>query len=142
MGSAAGFVILNYVLHETGYDKYHEKRDRIYRVVTYDKIFDGMDSRTPFVMAPVLANEVPDVESAARTIRLPMIKIRDGNSWEDVRFVQCVDPELLDIFSIDFISGNPQSCLNDPSSIVISEKTANTVFPQGNALPSLSTISI
>lgn len=134
VGLAAGFVILNYVLHETGYDKYHEKGDMIYRVVTYNKNFEVFSALAPFIMAPTMADEFPEVEFFARTSRLPFSKIKRDQSWDVIWHIQSVDPALFSILTIDFISGDPETALADPSSVVLSEKMADKYFPGGNAL--------
>ena len=41
-------------------------------------------------------------------------------------------PEILEIFDIEFISGNPENALDDPGSILLTEASAAKYFPDEN----------
>ncbi|UCC79121.1 MAG: ABC transporter permease, partial [Candidatus Zixiibacteriota bacterium] len=59
------------------------------------------------------------------------------NSFEEIR---PADPEIIDIFSFPFIGGNPATALDNPNSIIITERMADKFFPDQNALGQTLTI--
>jgi len=64
------FFILLYVLNEICYDRFHENKDRIYRVVLHWSSTDYMGSNyfavTPGPLAAAMENELPEVIHATR----------------------------------------------------------------------------
>src|ERR1700748_2430809 len=70
IGLTCCLLILTYILHETSYDKYNRKADRIYRVTRSFNNKDGIVSlhlgavAPPF--GPLLQNEFPDIEKITR----------------------------------------------------------------------------
>jgi len=140
IGLGASFVILHYVIYETGFDKYHTKKDRIYRVIADDKTFKGVCPGTPFILGPTIEGEFPEIESVARTLRLPGTKLKRGDLWEPIQDIHSVDGSLFEILNIDFIEGNPQTALSDPSSMVISEAMADKCFSGRSAMGRTLTI--
>ena len=56
--------------------------------------------------------------------------------YRDIKFkemVQLADPEIFQLFSFPFISGNPEDAFDDTHVVVLSEKTAEKYF--GNEDP-------
>ena len=72
IGLTAGFLILLYVGFELSYDKFHEKGDRLYRVVadvkTPSETIQG--NITAWAVGPNLEPEFPEIESAVRVFEL------------------------------------------------------------------------
>lgn len=132
VGMAAFIMILLYVRNELSYDKHHENADRIYRVIREGRAF------TPAPLGPELMEKIPEVESAARIIRSndTLVSYREDNYLEQEFY--WADPELLRIFAIPFVRGNPETALNDPFAIVLSQKATKKYFgdedPLGNIL--------
>jgi putative ABC transport system permease protein len=66
LGLSLGITL--YVMDELSYDRYHEKADRIYRVIMDARLM-GKEIKgavSPAPMAKVLVDEIPDVVSAVR----------------------------------------------------------------------------
>lgn len=82
------------------------------------------------------------VVSQAGTIR------SDTESFKDVdgNPVMLVDSTFFDIFSYDFIAGNPEAALSSPDKCVITESLADAIFPgrdpMGEALRIIGTRSV
>jgi putative ABC transport system permease protein len=64
VGLAACLLIFLFVRDELSYDRFHDKADRIYRVVSY-----GKQLSTSALLAPSLVANFPEVESAVRLSR-------------------------------------------------------------------------
>jgi putative ABC transport system permease protein len=131
IGMACCMLIILFVQDELSFDRYHEKADRIYRLV------DSLDvpeptsryfalSSAPF--APTLKNEFPQVEDAVRFFlgRRKMVSQGEKKYYEDGLIF--ADASLFHIFTIPLIEGNPETALESPHAIVISESMALKYF--------------
>ncbi len=132
MGLATFILIALYVQFELSFDRYHEGADRIHRVVRNKPTgTDGVYTETtvtPAPLAPALAEEFPEIVAAARIIRSPNSLL----AYEEKTFLEeefyWADPEILKVFSIPFLKGDPKTALKDPTSILLSERAAQKYF--------------
>ncbi len=139
IGMACCLLILLYVKDELSYDNYHEKSDRIYRLLAISE-FAGVSrtfAMTPPALGPAFAREIPEVDSSVRLFRTTF----DGTvpvSYEDKTFEETAiffaDSTFFEIFSFEFIAGDPESVLDEPYSLVITERTAKKFFGDENPI--------
>lgn len=138
VGMAIFILIALYVQYELSFDKYHDKADRIYRVIREGKAF------TPAALGPELKEKIPEVELVTRLLysNNVLVTYEQNNFLEDNFY--WAGPETFNIFSIPFISGSPKTALNDPGSIVLSQTMAGKYFgeedPMGKTLTILERI--
>src|ERR1700733_564920 len=68
IGITFSLFLIFYIKDELNYDRYHEKADRIFRVVSYIQERDKNTNWTitQFPLAPTLKRDFPEVEDAAR----------------------------------------------------------------------------
>ena len=134
VGMMAFILISLYVQYELSFDKHYEHAERIYRVVREGRAF------TPPPLGPELKEKIPEVESVSRILRSSNTLV----SHEQTHFLEeeffWVDPEMLEIFSIPFTSGNPETALNGPFTIVLSQSVAKKYF--GDADPMGKTLTV
>jgi len=67
-GIACSLLIALFVINEAGYDTYHVKKDRIFRVILNGKV-GGQEVTTtssPAIMGPTLLKEFPEIEDFTR----------------------------------------------------------------------------
>lgn len=123
----ASFIILLYVINEFSYDTFNVKRNNIYRVVNYYSNFKQKMAGTPYVLASTLKNDFPQVEAAANLRNAPVqLRIKEENVA--VRSLAS-SSDIFKIFTIPLIEGSADNILEDPNSLVISEKMADNYFP-------------
>jgi putative ABC transport system permease protein len=137
IGIAACLVILLFVVNEFGYDRYHTKRDRIYRVNTEIKFgTNHFTVATGYpVMAEMLKENYPEIESVVRFTYWGKRYVRPVDGTEKSREIAVwTDSTFFSVFSIPVLEGNAQSALREPNSIAISQKMVKKYFPDGNAL--------
>lgn len=137
LGLAASMLILIYVQYERGYDSHNEKLDRIYRVSLIASM-GGNDvavAATPYPMAATLVNEFPEVETAARFRRFfsETLVSKDEIAYQESEIFHA-DPQFFDIFTFDFLAGDPTTALSEPNSIVVTREIAEKYFGNANAL--------
>jgi putative ABC transport system permease protein len=144
LGLAAGiafFIMIGlFIIFELSYDKFNENKDRIYRLVLDGKIGEQefLGSFTPAPMAAAFKDEIPDIVEAARMDNWGEQVIR----YEDKTFIEdhfvLADSTFFNIFSIPLIKGNPQTALNAPHKVVLTESAAKKYFgsedPMGKML--------
>lgn len=134
VGMTFFLLILLYVSFELSYDDFHENYDRIYRVVQRQpgNVFIGSDIRaiTQGILAPTMMDEMPEVLHATR-IDQHLGLISNGNlSFYETGIT--TDRQFFNIFSFELLSGDPKIALNDPYSIILSEKLAEKYFGKEN----------
>lgn len=129
IGMAAAVLIFLWIHHEVSYDKFHEKKDRLYQAWNRYTT-DGETNcwpRTPMPMAVALSQDYPEVELTTRVNFLPPVKIALG----DKQFYgtgRIVDSTFLEMFTFPVVKGNSSTALNDVSSIVLTKPLAKTIF--------------
>jgi len=134
------FLIVLYIRHETSYDAYNKKADRIYRVLTHRKDLDWIEAQTSYLLAPVLRDEYPEVEAVAR-IRGIYVEIEHNEIFES-NFFNCIDPDILDILTLEFVYGSRENALAEPYDILLSETRAAKYFPDENPVGKIIPVSM
>jgi putative ABC transport system permease protein len=140
VGVACCLTIVLYVLDEISYDRYHDRAEQIYRVGIDGYInniaFHGVVTCSP--MAQTLVREFPEVEAATRlrNFGFPVFRYEDKVFSEERVF--WVDPSFIDVFTVPFIEGDPETALTEPNSIVLTRSMALKYFgredPMGRSL--------
>ncbi|WP_228450725.1 ABC transporter permease [Chryseolinea soli] len=147
LGMACCFLIFMFVQDELSYDNYHEKGDRIYRVIHgYKSAKDSEESAkaNPFwvwgnaPIGPALRQDFPEIEKVVQFSGRAdiLLTYEDKIYQEDGVFF--MDSTAFDVFSWPLVRGNPKTVLAAPYSIVLTESTAKKYFgdadPIGKAL--------
>ncbi len=137
VGIACSMIVLLYVFDELSYDKHHKNADRIYRVrvrYTLDGKISADTTRSPELLASTLQNEFPEIEAAARFTNygFPVFRYRDKVFSEEKVFR--ADNSIFDIFSFEFVSGDPKEALIDQNSIVLTQSSARKYFGNENPI--------
>jgi putative ABC transport system permease protein len=128
-GLAVAILIGLLILHEVGYDQFHEKGDRLYRLVV-ETDFYGVNTLaiTSEKAAPALLESVPEIESAVRlnSKRQAVIQVDDKLFHQDEVFYADVD--FFRLFTFPLISGDPAHVLAAPNTIVLTTSLAKKLF--------------
>ena len=131
LGIGCFIMISMYVIDELSYDTYHEKADRIYRINS-DVIFGGTESYMAVSADPMgqtLKNDYPEVEQYVRLYASQGAKlIKKDNEFIREGAIAHADSTLFDVFTLPAIIGKTKTALNEPNSVVISERAANRYF--------------
>jgi len=130
VGIACCILILLFVRNELDYDRFNVKADRIFRIGLRASLnnnrMDGVVSCAP--MAQTLVAEVPEVEAATRiwNAGFPVFRYQDKVFSEERQFF--VDSTFFDVFTVEFLTGDPKTALNKPNMIVLTESMAHKYF--------------
>jgi putative ABC transport system permease protein len=130
-GMAAFILISLYVSHELSFDRYHKNADSIYRVaeeIPFTYMGSNKFATTPAPLAAALVNEYPEVVSSTRFRRSEGVLFTHGDKSFLEEMLHWTDPQTFYIFSYELIKGDKSTILQDPFSILLSEKTARKFF--------------
>jgi putative ABC transport system permease protein len=137
VGITCCLLILLFVQDELSYDRYHEKADRIYRLVVENeaegRVFQNALSSAP--MAPALLRDYPEIESAARLYPVDasvLVSHGDKRFYEERFFY--ADAAVFEVFTFPFIKGDPKTALNEPNAVVLTEEMAQKFFGEEDPL--------
>ncbi len=129
IGMACCILILLFIQDELSYDRYHKNAENIYRI-TYNEIIGGVYAEfalSPFAFAPAMKAELPEVISYVRFFRRTGLFTIAEKKFEE-RNILLADSTFFEIFSHEFIEGVPETCLDQPRSIVLTEESAFRLF--------------
>lgn len=144
IGIAMATLLGRFIQVELSYDRFYQKKDRIYRVYS-NNVINGRQRGSitgSGMMAPTLKASIPEVELAGRTHRVGSAVIKH----EDAQFIEntlaYADNDFLNIMEVEFLDGSLAESLSGPSDFVISARLAEKVFGRTeNLLGSTITIN-
>jgi putative ABC transport system permease protein len=141
VGITASIMIFIYIRDQLTYDRNNENFNRIYRLEADFFINEKRDliAITQVPLGPTLKDEFPEVVEQARIVNYRFLGQADlyFKQGEDVfreDSIMWSDSTLFSIFTIPFISGDPQSALSQPNTMVISRSMARKYFGTTDAL--------
>ena len=140
VGMACCIIILLVIQDTLSYDRFHENADDIYRIIQEVKFanFSEKWAITSGPVGPSLKKDFPDIINAARIVWPIQILLtyKDKHFEEKVVFA---DGSIFEMFTFPFINGDPATALDDPNSIVLSEKMAEKYFGNENPIGKIIT---
>jgi putative ABC transport system permease protein len=132
MGLACCILITIYILHETSYDSYNSKANRIYRVTRSFNNPDGAVTLRLGTVAPpfgpLLQNYFPDIQKVTRLLPSGKTPVKYEDKVFNEQQVFFADENFMDVFDVDVTKGNPKKSLQDPFTVMLSENMAKKYF--------------
>ena len=102
-------MIYLWVKDELEMDKFHEKEQRLYRVMVNNPNSEEIETSpsTQAILAEALKEEVPEIENAVASIGAPVaLTMTFGDRHIPVSSI-FADKDFFTIFSFDLVNGNP-----------------------------------
>jgi ABC-type transport system, involved in lipoprotein release, permease component len=140
VGLTCCLLLVLYIQHETGFDDFHENKDRIVRVIM-EYGFNGNKPEkgnfTSTYVLPRFQSKFPEVESGVR-----LNPSHNVIKYNDKQFIEnnilYADSTFFKVFSYKLISGDADKVLWNANNIVLTETAAKKYF--GNENPVGKTI--
>ncbi len=134
IGMAGAILILTWIQHEVGFDRFHKKGDRLYEVYKQTNINGNIQTTasTPEPMGQALKTEFAEVEASSR-YNSANFTLQIGNSPVACQ-AMFIDQDFFSMFSFPFITGNPKSSFQQPNSVVLTQSAAKKFFGNGQAI--------
>jgi len=130
-GLACFILIALYVADELNYDRFNEKASRIYRINS-DIVFGGNKLHMAVASDPMgatLKHDYPQVEEYVRFYNSNGSKlVRKGDQFINEENIGHADSTLFKVFTLPVIAGDPNTALNEPNTVVVSESAAKKYF--------------
>lgn len=132
-GMAVCLLIVLFIKSELGYDAFHSKADRIYRVALERKYPERSThySYIPATIGEAIRTEFPEVEESTRLFNFlgnGNFFVRVGDKIFEEDRVLLADSNLFRVFTAAFIAGEPATALQHPNTVVLNESTAIRYF--------------
>ncbi|NJK94060.1 MAG: FtsX-like permease family protein [Bacteroidales bacterium] len=127
-------LILLYVTGEYQTDKFNKYYNHIYRLETEEWAILGT------AYGPELASSFPEIEYFTRISAFEgnSVTIRKDDKLIKLEHMLYADSSITNIFTFDFIQGNPKTALSVPFSVVLTKSEAGKLFdtedPMGKVL--------
>ena len=141
VGICCFLLLATYLINELRYDRFHEKADRIVRIIQAYKSADDpepvVNAVTPTAPVPVFKQQFSEIEDGVRIVnysgmRGGVVQYQDKLLKE--KRILMADDAFFRIFTFKFLEGSPASALNNPSSLVLTASTAKRYFGDGEAI--------
>lgn len=135
VGMAASILILLFVQDELSFDQYHEKKERIHRVISEWKNETGFRGGviSSYILGRTLkevhSNELEDVVRVSYSSSF-MFEYGDKKFTEEA--ISLADPGLFNMFSYKLLEGNPETALVEPFTMVLTQTLAQKYFGDEN----------
>jgi len=108
------------------YDQFHEKKDRIYRVLANQPDYKSPYATTPYPLAATLQSTYEGIEKATQLMPVGG-DIAANQHTAEVRGY-FADEAFFNVFSFALDKGNSANALSDPKTIILSQHYAETLF--------------
>ncbi len=151
LGIAACLIIAHYVLFQLSFDQSFEHSDSLYRIHT-TSYQNGKKLQTTnncaFGLGYALRRDAPDFEklSLVHEYEEGAIVSRVIDSVNSPAFLEpsllFVEPDFLDMFSIEFMAGSSKNALEGPMSVILTESMAKKHFGSLSESPVGQTLMI
>ncbi len=128
IGITVCMMIFLYIMNEFSVDKFHAKKDHIYRVM---RGYDIAKPNVPYLSGPygpALLNDFPQDIKAAVRVSPSNNLISFGDKAFNETKIYASDPGFFTLFSFPLIKGNATDVLSKPNYIVLTENTAKKYF--------------
>src|SRR6267142_1950804 len=134
LGIAVSIILLLILQNDLTYDQYHEKHKRIYRLSGHLQAtgVDGRRARTARELGAILKDELPEVQAVVRANNWDHTLVKYENKGVEKAFYEedivRTDSTYFQVFTHQFIAGDPKTCLTDRNTLVVTESTAKKYF--------------
>jgi putative ABC transport system permease protein len=133
IGITFSLLLIFYVIDELSFDRYHEKADRIHRIVSYvQEPENSMKwASTQYPLGPALKRDYPEVEQSVRFVGADRRLYKYGEKQFYEEKIYYADSNVFDVFTYPFVEGNAKTALMTPNSMVLTQTLAEKYFGKG-----------
>ncbi len=153
LGISCAIILFQFISYHLSFDRYHQKSGSLYRVVTDLNLEDGSvqyERGAPLALAAAIYNEVPQIKDQAFlfqnfrdqsfTVAIPQSTGSPEKLFSEHRNIAFADRNWFTLFDYEWISGDPNTALEEPNTAVLTQRQAEKYF--GNENPMGKTIRL
>ena len=135
LGIGCALVIYKIVVNELSFDKHHDNYNRIYQVINEDITSEGTVYWQGQVhpLAQALRDEYPNLNATMIFYDRDGLIAVENETGDVMRFqekdgVTFVEPQFLDLFTLNFLVGDAETALDRPGKVILTETIAKKYF--------------
>ncbi|MCR9289584.1 MAG: ABC transporter permease [Bacteroidetes bacterium] len=124
-------LVMIYLNQETTYEVFHENADRIYRpTYSYSNQagYEVQFARIPNDFINELPKDIPEIEKLIRFQNKEQKYIRINDQRFKPKHAYITDGDVFDVFTLPLITGNSETALVSPNTVVLTERMAKKYF--------------
>ena len=143
IGMACCLLILMFIRDELSYDRFNVRGDRIFRLNSHSTIGGTTRrfARSPAALAPAIKETIPEVLAYARVFQMGRAQFVHEGKNIDIADFYGADEDFFNIFSHEFLAGDPAEALKKPNTFVLTEAAAAQIFGTSDVLGKVITIN-
>ncbi len=130
---ACCMLISLWLLNEMSFDDHYPDMERIQAILSSGH-FSSSNA-----LASYLKENVPEIQYSSRMTHGNEALVKSGSQNSYQRIV-AADPDIIDILSFEFISGDPSTALTNPNSAVVTREIASKFYQDQDALGKILTL--
>ncbi len=135
LGIGCALVIFKVINYETSFNSDQENFSKVYRIVN-ENIYPDRNEKgmgTPHPLGPAVKTEFPEILEIVRTQYVGGDQLNISDGGESKKFliddgIMFTEPSFFKIFTVNWITGNPETALNQPNTVVITRSAAQLLF--------------
>jgi putative ABC transport system permease protein len=136
IGMAVAFYINLFIINELSYENMHTKAKRIFRLTMdiHNANYNMQWARLDKDFMNNLPKEMPEIEHFIRFQNYNPRNIKIDNEAYKISNAFSVDKEVFKVFDFKLVRGNPETALQKPNSVVLTESIAKRFFANQEAI--------
>jgi putative ABC transport system permease protein len=138
VGIACAILILLWVTNELSYDRFQANYDQLYKVELNQQLSEGINTQPqiPFPLKEAIRNKSSQIKYTVLTNWGEGNLLTVGDKGYNKYGISATE-DFFKMFSFNMIAGDPNTALTDPTSMVITEATAKTLFGNNDPMNQL-----
>ncbi|HWJ26510.1 MAG TPA: ABC transporter permease, partial [Flavisolibacter sp.] len=136
LGTGIGACLLIFIVvqFETSFDNFHQKKNVIYRVNSWNYSQDGISytAGTAFPVAAAIRAELPEAKVVGRIFKGSGEPVTIESAGEQKRKFKAdlyyTEPEFFSMFNFGWLAGDAKTTLSQPNRVALTQKTAEKFF--------------
>ncbi len=125
-------IVLVFVLNELGYNRSFTNKERIYRVLNFNKADNNAWANTPMIIGETAKEQFAEVEAIVHHYNISDIEVKKGNEYIEDKNVLCAESEFLNVFGIKLLQGSASGLDQSKDKIMLSKSSAEKYFGREN----------
>lgn len=134
LGLGVVTIVLVFVLNELGYNQSFANKDRIFRVLNFNKTDNNVWANTPYIVGETAKEQFAEVEATVHQYNISDIEVKKGDEYIEDKNLFCTESEFLSMFGIKFLQGSTSGFDQSKSKIMLSKSSAEKYFGGENPI--------
>ncbi len=134
---AVGLLMIGTLVDMYSYDRFHEKRERIYRVISRYQYLENKDDQFNATNSLKTAKAIKETFIGQEDVAI-FRRGFDGDFQAGEKTIPLygfwANESLFNVFSFQLLQGNPATALKAPFSVVLTEESVKKLFGNAHAL--------